>query len=236
MSIHYIGPGKQRAGDWCFQDGFITFSDIAKIYLKHSEGKVLTIHSDCSYAGCWIKALAQFLDDNNVRPCGHSAKDRGILLKVSTSCKTNEVAHQLAYSLRGTHTDKNTGAFSAGPPGKEVGNAQHIQMIDATKIHCKNKEIKAECALSPGVTWLKWRKSKRVFLVRGHDNGRPAWRYLLLVDDDDIIDQFKEQTQGANAGRHTLNCSKYGQVLKSGYGEEPPNDVKEWIDKNYGAS
>ncbi|MGJ8945924.1 hypothetical protein AB9K17_23835, partial [Salmonella enterica subsp. enterica serovar Kentucky] len=72
-------------GDWCFQDGFITFLEIAEMYLKHSKGRVLTIHSDCSYSGCWIKVLVQFLDEKEVRPCGHSYKDKGILLKVFAS-------------------------------------------------------------------------------------------------------------------------------------------------------
>ena len=67
--------------------------------------------------------------------------------------------------------------------------------------------------------------------ICGNDMGRPAWHYLLLVDDDDIIDQFRDQTQGTNAGKHTINWNNYGQILKSGWGEEPPNDVKEWMEK-----
>ena len=206
------------------------------MYLKHSKGKVLTIHSDCSYAGCWIKALVEFLDEKEVRPCGHSARDKGILLKVFASCQTNEIACKLAYSIRGVNTDKNSGTFSCGPSGKEVGKAQHVQILDATNICCENKEIKVKCALLPGDTWQKWSMQKRIYLVRGNDKGRPAWHYLLIVDDDDIIDQFREQTQGTNAGKHTINCNNYGQVLKSGWGEEPSNDVKEWMEKNYGAS
>ena len=77
------------------------------MYLKHSKGKVLTIHSDCSYAGCWIKALVEFLDEKEVQPCGHSARDKGILLKVFASCQTNEIASKLAYSIRGANTFRN---------------------------------------------------------------------------------------------------------------------------------
>ena len=236
VTIHYSGPGKRKTGDWCFRDGFITFSEIVDLYLKHLNGKVLTIHNDCSYAGYWIKALVQFLDDKDVRPCGHSAKDKGILLKVFASCKTNEIAHQLAYSIRGTHTDKNSGAFSGGPSGKEVAEAQHVHILDATAICCENKEIKMKCTLRPVDTWQVWSMKQRIFLIHGNDKGRQAWHYLLLVDDDNIIDQFKEQTQGTNAGKHTVDCNNYGQVLKSGWGESPPNDVKEWMENNYGAS
>ena len=50
--IYYIGAGRRGTGDWCFEDGFITFRDIAQLYLRAShnfKGRVLTIVSDCSY-------------------------------------------------------------------------------------------------------------------------------------------------------------------------------------------
>ena len=51
VAVCYFGPGKRSTGDWCFEDGFITFRDIAELYIKHFRGRVLSIHSDCSYAG-----------------------------------------------------------------------------------------------------------------------------------------------------------------------------------------
>ena len=77
---------------------------------------------------------------------------------------------------------------------------------------------------------------QRIILVRGIDHGREAWYYVLLVDDDCTIDKFRELTQGANSGKHRLNMDDYGPVVKSGWGREPPNEVKEWIEENYGAS
>ena len=72
----------------------------------------------------------------------------------------------------------------------------------------------------------------RIYLAQTKYHG--AWHYVLLVDDQDTIDKFKELTQGENAGKNTIKLSDYGQVLKSGWGEEPPNDVIEWIE-NYEA-
>lgn len=206
------------------------------MYLQHFKGRVFTIHTDCSYAGCWIKSLVQFLDERETQPCGHSVKDKGTLIKVFASCKSNEVAHQLAYSIRGTQNDKNSGAFSSGPSEKEIEKDQHVQILDATVIQCANKTIDAQCALEPDNTWQKYLMKGRIFLVRGCDKGREAWHYLLLVDDDETIDKFRERTQGPNAGKHTISCEDYGQVLKSGWGADPPNDVKDWMEKNYGAS
>ena len=58
-----------------------------------------------------------------------------------------------------------------------------------------------------------------------------------MVDDEETIRQFVEKTHGDNAGKHTVNVADYGQVLKSGWGEEPPNEVKEWMmETMHGAS
>ena len=202
--------------------------------MNHLRGKVLTIDSDCSYAGQWLKQLQAFLDEQGVQPCGHSARDKRILIKVLASCQSNEVPHRLLYSIRANGNDKNKGIAFIKGSGFEVAQAQHIQRIDPTYITCKNKPIDEPCTLKPGYTWHKWSASDRIFMVRGKDRDRPAWHYVLLVDDQDTIDRFKELTMGENAGKYTTNVNDYGLVLKSGWGEEPPNDVKEWIE-NYEA-
>ena len=150
------------------------------------------------------------------------------------SCRSNQVPYRLLYSIRGCANDKNNGNFFIRPNGFEVVQAQFITSITSTYISCENKSITEQCTQKPGCTWHKRSASDRIFKVRGEDHGRPAWHYVLLVDDQDTIDKFKALTQGENAGKNTLNVSDYGQVLKSGWGEEPPNDVKEWIE-NYEA-
>lgn len=59
---------------------------------------------------------------------------------------------------------------------------------------------------------------------------------MLLVDDEETIHKFVELTQGVNAGKNTAHMNDYGQALKSGWGHDPPNDVKEWMQKNCDAS
>ena len=234
VAVNYFGPGKRNTGDWCFEDGFITFRDIAELYLNHFRGRVLTIISDCSHAGQWLKQLQAFLDEQGVQPCGHSARDKGILMKLFASCQSNEVPYCLLYSIRANNNDKNIGTAFIKPSGFEVALAQHTKRINSTFISCKNKSIDEPCTLKPGNTWHKRSITNRIFMVRGEDQGHRAWHYVLLVDDQDTIDRFKEQTQGENAGKSTINVRDYGQVLKSGWGDEPPNDVKEWIE-NYEA-
>jgi hypothetical protein len=150
---------------------------------------------------------------------------------VFTSCQSNQVPHRLLYSIRGCGNDKNNGNFL---DGSKLAQAQLIKNVDSTYISCKNKSITELCTLKPGDTWHKKSTSGRIFEVKGEDHGRQAWYFVLLADDQDTIDKFKELTQGQNYGKHTIDFNDYGQVLKSGWGEEPPNDVKEWIE-NYEA-
>ncbi|CAI8015392.1 hypothetical protein GBAR_LOCUS9530 [Geodia barretti] len=49
--LHYYGNGRRDTGDWCFNDGFITFRDITDLYMKYSRGRCLTIVTDCHSSG-----------------------------------------------------------------------------------------------------------------------------------------------------------------------------------------
>ena len=204
--------------------------------MQHFKGKILAVVCDCSYSGRWVKACAEFLDEHGVQPCGHSAKSKGILISVRASCQDIEVPYCLLESIRATITDKNTGALGSWGHGWEVTKGQHIQTTRTTNIRCENKSIDASCTLEPHETWAKLFNNQRIFLVRGVDKGRPAWHYAQLVDDEETVRKFTELTQGENAGMHTINIEDYGQVIRSGFGHDPPNDVKEWMEKNYGAS
>ena len=63
--------------------------------------------------------------------------------------------------------------------------------------------------------------------MRGQRQGRKAWWYVLLDDDPEKIKYFIHKTQGENAGKYVVNIIDYGTVLKKGWGEEPPQEVKE---------
>ena len=50
------------------------------------------------------------------------------------------------------------------------------------------------------------------------------------MDDDETIRLFIENTQGVNAGKNSIDVSNYGQVLRSGWGDDPPNDIQDFIE------
>lgn len=236
VSIRYFGPGKRNTGDWCFEDGYITFREIAECYQQYFKGKQLGITCDCSYSGTWVKACIEYLDEQGVRPCAHSAKEKQLFISVSASCKHNELPFRHLYSIRANTNDKNTGTLGRKGDGWEIAEGQHFKFVNVATILCENKSIDDPCLLGPQDTWRKILNQERIYVVRGMDKGRPAWHYVLLVDDDETISKFRELTQGPNAGKHTIDVTNYGQVLKSGWGDEPPNDVKDWMQENYGAS
>jgi hypothetical protein len=70
-------------------------------------------------------------------------------------------------------------------------------------------------------------RGNNVFLVRGNDStGRPAW-YFVLVDP-----AKKAAFRKAFSGQLQLNA--YGRILASGYGADPPDDVRERMKTEYG--
>ena len=229
--IYYIGNGKRNTGDWCFSDGFVTFEDIATSYNHFFRGRLLTIVSDCSYSGSWVKACCQYLDEQGVQSCGHSADKNDILLKVYASCKPTEVAATPCFSVRCALNDKNN-RMMAYYLGRKLRETQHSYGINFTKIQCGMK-FKDPCALSLGQTWQNLYDSRRVYLVKGEDRGRPAWYFVLVVDDEETIKLFEEKVQGEAAGSGIINLESFGQVLKSGFGKEPPNQVRDRIEKEY---
>ena len=64
--------------------------------------------------------------------------------------------------------------------------------------------------------------------MRGKDRGKPAWHYVMVVDDDETLDKFRTEVKKGN-----LDLADYGSLIKSGWGKDPPTEVREWIDQKY---
>ena len=201
-----------------------------QLYLQnaHFKGKLLRIISDCSYSGCWVKEAMVFMDDQDVGPCGHTAKEKGILFKVFASCQANEIPAELAFSTHCAQNDKNTGTLSYFIKLREkIHDGQHTSALDFTTVQCKSK-IDEPCTMAPGSTWQQWSTAERVMTIRGKDKGRPAWCYLLLVDDEESFKEFCDKCKEGSA-----DVDNYGQVLMSGLGQEPPKEADIWIEEHY---
>ena len=65
-------------------------------------------------------------------------------------------------------------------------------------------------------------------LVIGEDNGRKCWHYVLVVDNEEIQNMFDKQLSTGS-----INVADFGEVLKCGWSEDPPDEAEEWIQQNY---
>ncbi len=199
----------------------------------------MTVVSDCSYSGRWIYDCMKFLDSKGVLPCGHSAREKGILLKVYSSCLSHQIPRSFSFAVYGCKNNVNSGyqtfcVIECIRNQSKISDGQHSIGIDYTEIQCTGKSIDEACRLHTSATWSKWSQRERIYLTKGMNSGKPAWHYVMLNNDDQIILEYIEKTQGENAGVFTVDVSKYGKILKSGYGLEPPPEVKEWLTENYG--
>ena len=166
--LYYAGPGKKGTGDWCFSDGFISFRDIMQLYLQNAyfKGRVLSITTDCSYSGCWVKEAMVFMDEQDVGPCGHAAKEKGILIQVFASCQANEIPAELAFSTHCAENDKNIGtlSYTISLWGNKIHDGQHASGLDFTIVRCKSK-IDEPCTMAPGSTWQQRSSAERVMAI-----------------------------------------------------------------------
>ena len=67
-----------------------------------------------------------------------------------------------------------------------------------------------------------------LFLVRGKDKGRPAWHYVL-------VDKHKREMFLARSKSGSMDVALYGEILYSGWGENPSEDIVQKIKDEFGA-
>ena len=192
--------------------------------MKYSRGRVLTLVPDCHSSGHWVGQCAKFLDEQGVSPCGHSAREKEILLKVYAACETGQDTAELCLFTQATEL-KDDG-FVYHWTKKKLSDQQRAFGVDFTAIRC-GKEKEEECSIASDSTWSTAREviDNRLHRIRGTDQGRPIWQYVLVDNDAEKIGNFMTATMDMSAD--------YGVILKSGFGKQPPQDAQDWFD-NYG--
>lgn len=66
-----------------------------------------------------------------------------------------------------------------------------------------------------------------IYLVRGTDEGRPAWHFVKV--DRSKLASFKQALS-----TRSLDTSEYGEILHSGWGEDPPEEARQELAEKYG--
>ena len=217
--IWYTGHGEKNNGNWCFKDGVITFQDIFGLYMDCFRGKRLGIISDCSYSGNWKQESVKLMDELGIPACGHHSRDQGILLKLFCSCQHNQEATLMAYINSAKLNDEGLIFF----PYEILESGQTSCYSDFRSICC-SKKASEPCELNDQS--FKWEdrllKCDQIYLVRGKDKSKQAWHYVLV--DEDKIEAFNAKVKSGN-----IDVADYGTVLYSGWGQDPPKDIKRKI-------
>ena len=74
---------------------------------------------------------------------------------------------------------------------------------------------------------LRARMGKYVYTVRGQDRGWDAWHIVLVKPK--LLDQFKKKIMTGS-----IDVADYGEVLYSGWGKDPSEDVLKKIEEEFG--
>ena len=221
----YTGDSEEGTGNWCFKDGIITFRDIYDIYIQCFKGKRLTIISDCSYSGSWVKESAKIYDEQGILSCGHHSRERGILVSMFASCKAYQQATTLTYVKEAMEVVVTDVIYH---PCKKLSSGQVAVFSGFTEISCNNKpDQQCQYADPESDTWKNRVAGDRVYCVRGKDRGDPAWHYVL-------VDEDKEQAFRDKLKSGTIDVADYSKVLYSGWGKDPPQNIIDKIDDHYG--
>ena len=105
-------------------------------------------------------------------------------------------------------------------------NAGHTALHAA--VRKEHKHIVKRLFESEADVNMKYKEnaSERIYLVRGKDRGKLAWHYVLVKKA--LLPLFLRRAKGGS-----LDVADFGRVLKSGWGKDPPEDIRKSIREMY---
>ena len=127
-------------------------------------------------------------------------------------------------------SSSNKETFFAAKYGKKGGNTisqliqkkQEKQNMTGTTLNESNSFI-SEKGISPE----KSSKSDLIYLVKGVDDDRNAWYYVL-------VERLKLSLFLKALNDPIIHLENYCKVLYSAYGDEPPKDITDKLKDEYG--
>ena len=190
--------------------------------MDHFRGKRLSIVSDCSYSGKWVRDCAKKLDEIGIPSCGHHTREQKILLKIYTACEENQEA---TISVLATAIKVKDGSMHFPGYGQQLDSSQKSCTGDFRCIRCSRKSSEP-CQINS--SQLKWEHClfnyHLVYLVQ--DGDKRTWYYVLV--DDDKVDAFK-----ARNATDCIDVTNYGKILCCGLGQYPPDKKKKRIQMHF---
>ena len=101
----------------------------------------------------------EFLDEQGVQPCGHKAREKGMVIKIFVSCKSYEIPTEYCFFVDGMGNDKNTGVmvYLKAEPFLKTQTTGHI---DSSELRCASQTIDEPCTIPPNLTWMRTGRKK----------------------------------------------------------------------------
>ena len=195
------------------------------LYKRHCTNKLMTIVSDCSYSGQWVRECAKTLDSLGIPPCGHRARENGALVKVFASCQPNEAAVEPCYSVEAVRVEDD-GVVAC--TSKQLSQQRSMWFDSTVLVCCRTPDTPC-----PHVAFrhLKWEdgvdRTTTIRWIKREEEGRGVvWHYVML---DRAGDEYRQEFNSQFAKNSTFRLSDWGYVLESGEGEDIPATVREKI-------
>ena len=171
-----------------------------------------------------------------IPPCGHKAREQGVMIKVFASCQPNQKAGDPCYSVEGVEFSEEDQCMYFNS-NKQLTENQTSIKGDFNKLVCCKGPDDACPAESELKNW-KWVDAvsgeiwTNIRLMRSIDRGSQSWYYILLYNeiDEERRTQFKAQAPGI------LDVADWGYVLASGWGKDPPRSTQDKIRQWTGVS
>lgn len=131
-----------------------------------------------------------------------------------------------------TKKDFNLSASFAEKYGKKKPTTSSSQLDkpdqkDASNSSDNNAVTDVKSNQKKAVDPQKRALAQYIYLIRGIDAGRNAWYYVL-------VDRLKVQLFLKALNDEIIHLEKYGKILYSAYGDEPPAEVTQAIKDEYG--
>tara|TARA_B100001564_G_C20626197_1_gene664810 strand:+ start:738 stop:1190 length:453 start_codon:yes stop_codon:yes gene_type:complete len=134
----------------------------------------------------------------------------------------------------GDDGDNNSGAGGGGFSNKFAGNRPSASRAEKFTDTAEPREATksfadkaAKQSNNKSFTDQVTRRSDLVYLVHGKDRGKDAWHYVLV--DKNKLPMFLKQIETGS-----IDVALYGEVLRSGWGKQPPEDIVKEIEDEFG--
>jgi len=153
-------------------------------------------------------------------------------MKIGTACLPDQIAYDTYYSSNGVAPASDGSGVMSFEVEKEIGSTEKRQtalFMDFTEAHCFSiPEESCRLGRIPSSVMWSWkditdRKDsfvKRFMIVRGTNQGRRAWYYVIVFHHQ--LEEFRTLTDGTR----TINTTNYGHIVFSGWGQDPPAETE----------